>query len=221
MLGTDLAPGTAVQMPTWSEENGQDDLYWYNAAADENGNIRLELNFSLHSAASPVFITHLYHDGEFLGGLSYAADGVKVFPYPESQLNRYCQTVFDEVGYDLHDVYLWTVRNISYTVVPWHDAPRGYTRQQWYALEGFTNRRGDCHTFSSAFAELACRLGYDARYVVGWVWSVRNCWVTHSFVIVHYNGQDYVCDPELESVAKKPKDLFMQPSTRTKAKYKW
>ncbi|MBD5560703.1 MAG: hypothetical protein HDQ87_10210 [Clostridia bacterium] len=222
MLGTGLPAGTTLQLPTWSEENGQDDLYWYTAVVGEDGSVHCPLNLSLHAASSPVFFTHVYHGSEVLGAATYDVPDVSEQPSVQLQLSRARQMVYDEVGYDLHSVYLWTVNNIKYTPRPWQEhAPAGYTREQWFALEGFNERKGDCFVYAAAFAELARGLGYDAQYVEGYVWSVRGLWADHGFVIIRQDGATYVCDPELQSVSTKPRNLFMQPVGGSSAKYKW
>lgn len=222
MLETNLMPGTVVYLPTWSEENGQDDIYWYSAAVEEDGTVRCPLDLSLHSAVSPIFQTHLYSGNELLGAVRYDVNNVACIPSAELQINRACRKVYDEVGRDLRSVYLWTVENITYVPREWREyAPAGYTREQWFALEGFNTHQGDCFVYSAAFAALARGLGYDARYVEGYVWSVRGLWADHGFVVIRQDGADYVCDPELQSVSSKPRNLFMQPVSQTSAKYKW
>lgn len=223
MLGTGLAPGALVSLPTWSEENGQDDIFWYSAQVDAEGAVRCRVDPTLHSAASPLFCTHFYSGGELLGGASYEVHGVKPVSPVQLELGRARRAVYDEVGYDLRQVYLWTVENITYVPRPWQEeVPPGYaSREERFALEGLTTHRGDCFVYSAVFAELARGLGYDAEYIEGYVWSVRGLWADHGFVVVHLDGGDYICDPELQSVSTKPRDLFMQPSDRAHAKYKY
>lgn len=222
MLGTGLAPGTMVKMPAWSAENGQDDIYWYSAEVDAEGNVRCALDLSVHSSSSPLFKAQFIANDELLAEIEYEVDGAVPRTPAQLELNSHCRDVYEEVGRDLHSVYMWTVENIKYEPRPWREnPPKGFTREQGFAREAFTTRKGDCFVFSAAFAELARGLGYDAQYVEGYVWSVRGVWADHGFVVIHKDGIDYVCDPELQSVAKKPKDLFMQEPGRTLAKYKW
>ena len=223
MLGTGLAPGTTINLPTWTEEGGQDDVFWYAAQVDEQGAVRCTVDPSLHSAAVPAMRTQFLCGDEVLGELSYGVRGVVPLSAARFELNRARRAVYDEVGYDLRSVYMWTVDNIHYVPRDWQpNPPAGYSgREEWFAVEGFRTHEGDCFVYTAVFAELARGLGYDARYVEGYVWSTRGLWADHGFVVVYQDGKTYICDPELQSASSKPRDLFMQPSDKALAKYKW
>lgn len=218
-----LAPGTLIDIPTWTEENGLDDLYRYSAEVDAEGTVRCEIDPALHSASSAAFRTQFRYAGELLGETGYEVQGVAPLSVHRIELNRARRAVYDEVGYDLHSVYLWTVDTISYVPRPWQKVvPSEYaSREEWYAVEGFQTHSGDCFVYTAVFAELARGLGYDAQYVEGYVWSVRGLWADHGFVVIHQDGRNYICDPELQHVSSKPRNLFMQPADAARAKYKW
>lgn len=65
---------SSVTFPTWSEENGQDDLVWYTGRRQADGSYQAEIRLAKHKHAGE-FITHVYvSDGSSQGvikGLSY------------------------------------------------------------------------------------------------------------------------------------------------------
>ncbi|WP_314675739.1 GBS Bsp-like repeat-containing protein [uncultured Streptococcus sp.] len=59
-----------VLVPTWSEKNGQDDIIWYKAARQANGDYRVTVRSSNHKGDSGVYNSHVYlvdNDGKFIG----------------------------------------------------------------------------------------------------------------------------------------------------------
>lgn len=63
-----------VQIPTWSNADGQDDIIWYEAHRDGNGGWTAEINTSFHGGGEMT--SHIYADGNAAGGLSYTAPAV-------------------------------------------------------------------------------------------------------------------------------------------------
>ena len=55
----------SVQFPTWSEENGQDDIVWYDAVKNEDGAWTCEINLEDHQT-SGIIDVHVYADGKFM-----------------------------------------------------------------------------------------------------------------------------------------------------------
>lgn len=51
---------TEVQVPVWSNENGQDDLIWYKATAQANGVYTLRVPLKQHHFKTGVYSIHLY-----------------------------------------------------------------------------------------------------------------------------------------------------------------
>ncbi len=49
-----------VQLPTWSETRGQDDIQWYIANKQENGTYKITVNASNHKYSSGKYHVHLY-----------------------------------------------------------------------------------------------------------------------------------------------------------------
>ena len=59
-----------VLVPTWSEKNGQDDIIWYKAAKQANGDYKVTVRSSNHQGDSGLYNSHVYlvdNDGKFIG----------------------------------------------------------------------------------------------------------------------------------------------------------
>lgn len=59
-----------VQFPTWSETNGQDDIVWYEGVYKGDGKWSVVVDSKNHRH-SGKYVTHVYADGAFMGGISY------------------------------------------------------------------------------------------------------------------------------------------------------
>ena len=59
-----------VLVPTWSEKNGQDDIIWYKATKQANGDYKVTVRSSNHKGDSGLYNSHVYlvdNDGKFIG----------------------------------------------------------------------------------------------------------------------------------------------------------
>ena len=59
-----------VSVPIWSEKNGQDDIIWYKAAKQANGDYKVTVRSSNHKGDSGLYNSHVYlvdNDGKFIG----------------------------------------------------------------------------------------------------------------------------------------------------------
>ena len=59
-----------VLVPTWSEKNGQDDIIWYKAAKQANGDYKVTVRSSNHKGDSGLYNSHVYlvdNDGKYIG----------------------------------------------------------------------------------------------------------------------------------------------------------
>lgn len=54
-------PVTQVKVPVWSSQSGQDDLVWYDAAKQSNGNYKVSVSVSNHKNSSGEYNVHLYY----------------------------------------------------------------------------------------------------------------------------------------------------------------
>ena len=65
------AAADSVQFPTWSEENGQDDIVWYNGEKNSDGSFSINI-YRGDFRVDGTYDTHIYVDGKgFIYGLSY------------------------------------------------------------------------------------------------------------------------------------------------------
>ena len=59
-----------VLVPTWSEKNGQDDIIWYKAAKQANGDYKVTVRSSNHKGDSGLYNSHVYlvdNNGKYIG----------------------------------------------------------------------------------------------------------------------------------------------------------
>ena len=59
-----------VLVPTWSEKNGQDDIIWYKAAKQANGDYKVTVRSNNHKGDSGLYNSHVYlvdNDGKYIG----------------------------------------------------------------------------------------------------------------------------------------------------------
>ncbi len=60
----------AVKIPVWSDQNGQNDIVWYDAAKQANGNYKVSVSLANHKNEQGTYQAHLYYvenDGKFVG----------------------------------------------------------------------------------------------------------------------------------------------------------
>ncbi|MGT2846301.1 GBS Bsp-like repeat-containing protein [Streptococcus massiliensis] len=67
-----VSPGGVkeVKLPTWSTENGQDDIIWYSAPRQADGSYKLHVDSSKHKNSLGEYNVHLYYvqdDGKLVG----------------------------------------------------------------------------------------------------------------------------------------------------------
>ena len=59
-----------VQVPTWSDKDGQDDIRWYEATRQANGDYKVSVKASDHKNSTGKYFIHLYYiqnDGSLIG----------------------------------------------------------------------------------------------------------------------------------------------------------
>ena len=59
-----------VLVPSWSEKNGQDDIIWYKATMQANGDYKVTVRSSNHKGDSGLYNSHVYlvdNDGKYIG----------------------------------------------------------------------------------------------------------------------------------------------------------
>ena len=105
-----------------------------------------------------------------------------------------CVAVYNSVGKNLYNCYLWVVNNVSY-VTQGDNTTSDYTDSMYFSLPGFESGQGDCRTYAGTIYWMGIFLGYEMHYVNGYV-AVTNGQNEHSWVeYIDNNGTTYVIDP--------------------------
>ena len=66
-----------VQVPTWSDKDGQDDIRWYEATRQANGDYKVSVKASDHKNSTGLYYVHLYYiqnDGSRVGVLASSTE---------------------------------------------------------------------------------------------------------------------------------------------------
>lgn len=129
----------------------------------------------------------------------------------QMRISKNINAVYDQVGTDLYACYQWVAQNVSYKKLPIPlEPPAGYTADQWYAIQAFEQRKGNCFCYAGAFYHLAKALGYDVRYVEGKVAMAAGGYGPHGWVEITIDGATYICDPDMQREAPRH-NFYMQP----------
>lgn len=129
----------------------------------------------------------------------------------QMRISKNINAVYDQVGEDLYACYNWVAQNVSYKTLPIPlEPPTGYTADQWYAIQAFEQRQGNCFCYAGAFYQLAKGLGYDAKYVEGKVAMAAGGYGPHGWVEITIDGATYICDPDMQREAPRH-NFYMQP----------
>lgn len=205
------APGgvQTVQVPVWHAAD-QSDIRWYTAQLQSNGTYAVTANVANHNYNSGNYNIHVYVTAN--GGamscvcgttanirVSYTLDfavQTRVAGDANAVIGSITNGSMDS-GTKLRTCYNWVVNNISYQTLPIPLQPEaGYSQEEWYAIYGLEQRRGDCYCYAAAFAAMARQLGYSATMISGSVPLYSGGWGTHAWVEIYMNGATYICDPE-------------------------
>ncbi|HFI0135205.1 TPA: SH3 domain-containing protein, partial [Streptococcus suis] len=60
----------AIKVPVWADQNGQNDIVWYDAVKQSNGNYKVAVSLSDHKNEKGLYHAHLYYvenDGKIVG----------------------------------------------------------------------------------------------------------------------------------------------------------
>ena len=76
--------------------------------------------------------------------------------------------------------------------------PSGYTRQQYYFVNAYETRRGNCFSYAATFYWVAKEMGYDVSLIEGRVGMRAGGTGPHSWVEIRINGTTYICDPDAQ-----------------------
>ena len=81
--------GLTVQVPTWSDKDGQDDIRWYEATRQANGDYKVSVKASDHKNSTGKYHVHLYYiqnDGSRIGIGTTTTDVEVKMPWPRRKL---------------------------------------------------------------------------------------------------------------------------------------
>lgn len=195
--------GAKVLFPTWSNANGQDDIIWYEGIRSNNGSWYVNVDGKRHGTPG-TFTTHVYIQSNGRSTLAGATSYTLNFQV-QTRVARDANAIIASItnssmdsGTKLRTCYNWVVNNISYQTlpIPLTPAEPGYTQEEWYAIYGMEQRRGNCYCYAASFAALARQLGYSATMISGSVPLRAGGWGPHGWVEIYMNGATYICDPE-------------------------
>ncbi len=189
---------TEVLFPTWSDTNGQDDLVWYTATQNADGDWEAIIRSENHYD-SGSFTTHCYINGQYYKSYQFTFTDGEFGTIGDRLVRQYANELIQLTGGDLYQIYRWAVDNITYQTleVPM-SYPEGYTRQQYYFVYAYQNRRGNCFCYAATFYWVAKELGYDVTLYEGRVRMAAGGTGPHAWVEIRINGTTYICDPNAE-----------------------
>ncbi len=183
---------SSISACVWSEKNGNDDVKWTGMTKKDSTTWQVTVN-CIDYKDSGVFLADLYsNDSKLLATLRFNVPASYLVLTIQEQLDRETEKVYASVGRDLRACFNYSA-GITYRSTPSPEA--GYTNSQWYALYGFRNHKGHCYVHAATFYWLAKNLGYDVKYIQGYVPRKGGGLITHGWVEIKINGTTYVCDP--------------------------
>lgn len=100
-IGNVPAKYTRVLLPTWTEKNGQDDIKWYQAQKQANGNYKVTVSLDQHQFETNKYHLHLY--GESSGKKTFLAS--TTYDQPKSKVESSVKGIAD-------DKFTITVKNV-------------------------------------------------------------------------------------------------------------
>ena len=189
---------TRVQFPVWSNANGQDDIVWYEASKNAGGDWEAIVRSENHRD-SGAFTAHCYINGSAYRGIQFNFPDGEFGTLGDRMVRQYARAIIQQTGGDLYQAFLWAVNNITYKTmeIPMN-YPSGYTRQQYYFVNAYETRRGNCFSYAATFYWVAKEMGYDVSLIEGRVGMRAGGTGPHSWVEIRINGTTYICDPDAQ-----------------------
>ncbi len=206
---------------TWCADD-QSDMSWKELELREDGSYGAlvqagDHQFHFGNYTVDIYV-HLANGMQIpLGRTKVWLDGDESEARVATQVNK----VYQQAGWDLYSCYNWVAKNVSYKKLPIPlTPPEGYESSEWYAIQAFENRQGNCYCYAAAFYQLAKGLGYDAYFIQGEVGLARGGYGPHGWVMIKMNGTSYICDPESQhSIGRY--NFYMQPASSPVLRYRW
>lgn len=199
--GFDLTPVHAIQFPTWSSWNGQDDVVWYNGIKESNQRATCTFSIRNHWPAGEYNV-HVYaYSASYPGGSTLIAN--KLFNVPYEALAISGNDQLDNIIKGIIRAYPTLDGCFNYVANAFaYRSGSTWPGGEWtipFAIEMATTGSGNCYRYAALFLWCARALGYSANAICGLLPS-RSGLSPHGWVEVYLNGQTYVCDPELKHV---------------------
>lgn len=182
----------SVTSCVWSDANGNDDVKWCPLSKTDETTWQVVINCP-DFADSGLFLADIYSSDKLLATLRFDVPASYLVLTVQEQVDKETEKVYESVGRDLRACFNYSVGITYYRSTP--EPQSGYTNSQWYALYGFRNHKGHCYVHAATFYWLAKNLGYNARYIQGYVPRAGGGLITHGWVEIDMNGTTYVFDP--------------------------
>lgn len=87
--------------------------------------------------------------------------------------------------------------------------PSGQKKEDYFALYGFQYKKGDCNVQAATFYWMAKVLGYDVKFVQGYVPTAKNksgkitAYGAHAWTTIKTGGKTFVYDPNFSGYCKR------------------
>lgn len=87
--------------------------------------------------------------------------------------------------------------------------PSGQTKEEYFGLYGFQYKKGDCNVQAATFYWMAKALGYNVKFVQGYVPTAQNKngkitkFGAHAWTTIKSGSKTYVYDPNFSGFAKR------------------
>ncbi len=191
--------------------------YWVNTDGSLNsgwlklGNMKMYFDPNTYQAIQNTFYeldgkTYYFDENGVMGTGTMHIDGYKcvfdddgalIEKTPLSKAVIYAEQKLDEIGHDLRVAFNWSA-SLTYFNNGNSEtgAPAGYKFEEYEAIYGFENLRGDCEVMAATFYYMAQSLGYDVHMVRGFVPLRAGGMGHHAWCEIVMNGTVYVFDPQ-------------------------
>ena len=122
----------SIQVPVWSEENGQDDIKWYKAEKQSNGSYRLRVAIKDHKYSYNTYHVHLYYELGYGKTLGIATASTQI---PAPNLVGKVQIQNLQIQHGRFDIYLSDLNvedHVQQIIFPVWSAENGQDDLKWY-----------------------------------------------------------------------------------------
>lgn len=132
-------PLKQVQVPVWSEKNGQDDIIWYTATKQADGTYKLPVNIKDHKNSTGVYHAHLYYSYTD-GALEAVSAKTLVLTKPKPYGKLTAQNLNQDTGtFDVRIADVFTPKTLNKVIVPIWSETNGQDDIVWYEAKKQTD----------------------------------------------------------------------------------